>query len=156
MEPLTMTTVGEICNRKVVTATAETTVAAAARLMRQYHVGSIVIVDEIESGGRLPVGIVTDRDLVVEVLAPDLDPKAITVGDIALEPMVTARESEGLLEAMEIMRQKGVRRLPVVNAAGYLVGIVSIDDLLQLLSEQVMELARIVAREQSREARARR
>lgn len=153
---IAMTTVGEICNRNVVTATAETTVAAAARLMRQYHVGSIVIVDEVESGGRLPVGIVTDRDLVVEVLAPDLDPKAITVGDIALDPLVTARESEGLLEAMEIMRHKGVRRLPIVNTEGYLVGIVSIDDLLQLLSEQVTELAKVVAREQAREARARR
>jgi CBS domain-containing protein len=150
------THVGEICSREVVYGTREMTVAAAAKLMRQHHVGSLVIADELNGGKRLPVGIVTDRDLVVEVTAMDLDPKTITVGDIMGEALVTARESEGLLETMEIMRYKGVRRLPIVGRDGQLIGIVTIDDLLEVLAEQLTELARIVSREQAHEAVARR
>ncbi len=150
------THIGEICSREVVFATRDMTVAAAAKLMRHHHVGSLVVVDQLNGGKRLPVGIVTDRDVVVELTAMDLDPAVITVGDIMGEPLVTARESEGLLEAMEIMRYKGVRRLPIVGADGQLVGIVTIDDLLEVLAEQLTELAKVVAREQARESAARR
>jgi CBS domain-containing protein len=150
------TSIGEICSREVVFATRDMTVRAAARLMRHHHVGSLVVVEEMNGGRRLPVGIVTDRDIVVELTAMDLDANALTVGDIMGEELITARESEGLLEAMEIMRYKGVRRLPIVGADGQLVVIVTIDDLLEVLAEQMTELARIVAREQAREAAARR
>ena len=149
------TTIGEICNREVVFATRDMTVAAAAKLMRHHHVGSLVVVDQLNGGKRLPIGIVTDRDIVVELTAMDLDPATITVGDIMGPELVTAREGEGLLGAMEIMRYKGVRRLPIVGADGRLVGIVTIDDLLEVLAEQMTELARIVGREQAREAAAR-
>jgi CBS domain-containing protein len=150
------TSIGEICSREVVFTTRETTVAAAAKLMRHHHVGSLVVVEQLNGGKRLPVGIVTDRDIVVELTAMDLDPAVITVGDIMGEPLVTARESEGLLETMEIMRYKGVRRLPIVGADGQLIGIVTIDDLLEVLAEQLTELAKVVAREQARESAARR
>jgi len=150
------TSIGEICSREVVFTTRETTVAAAAKLMRHHHVGSLVVVEHMNGGKRLPLGIVTDRDIVVELTALDLDAKTLTVGDIMSEPLVTAREDEGLLEAMEIMRYKGVRRLPIVGGDGQLVGIVSIDDLLEVLAEQMTELAKVVAREQAREATARR
>lgn len=149
------TTVGQICNREVVYATRETTVAAAAKLMRHYHVGSLVVVDEA-NGGRVPVGIVTDRDIVIEITAVDLDPSTITVGDIMDLNLVTARESDSILEAMEIMRYRGVRRLPVVTAEGKLAGIITMDDLIEILAEQLGELAKIVAREQAREKSARR
>ena len=149
------TKIGEICNREVVFVSRETTVAAAAKLMRHHHVGSLVVVDEVTGGRRVPVGIVTDRDVVVEITAMDLDPAVITVGDIMDPELLTARESEGVLETMEIMRYKGVRRLPIVGAEGELVGIITIDDLLEILAEELGELARIVAREQSREAAAR-
>lgn len=150
------TQVGEICSREVVFGTRETTVAAAAKLMRQHHVGCLVIVEELNGGKRLPVGIVTDRDIVVEVTAMGLDPQTITVGDIMGDALVTAREGEGLLETMEIMRYKGVRRLPIVGGDGQLIGIVTIDDLLEVLAEQLTELAKIVSREQAHEAAARR
>lgn len=150
------TNVGEICSREVVFGTRETTVAAAAKLMRHHHVGSLVIVEQLNGGKRLPVRIVTDRDIVVEVTALDLDPRTITVGDIMGEALVTAREGEGLLETMGIMRYKGVRRLPIVGGDGQLIGIVTIDDLLEVLAEQLTELARIVTREQAHEAVARR
>ena len=149
-------TIGEICTRETVIATREMTVAAAAQLMRQHHVGTLVVVDRVNGGKRVPVGIVTDRDAVVEVMATGLDPNAITVGDIMEQELVTARENEGVLETMQIMRYKGVRRLPIVGKAGELIGIVSIDDLLEVLAEEFSELAKIFAREQARETTSRR
>lgn len=149
-------TIGEICTRETVIATREMTVAAAAQLMRRHHVGTLVVVDQVNGGKRVPVGIITDRDAVVEVMATGLDPNAITVGDIMEQELVTARENEGVLETMQIMRYKGVRRLPIVGKAGELIGIVSIDDLLEVLAEEFSELAKIFAREQARETTTRR
>lgn len=146
--------IGEICNREVAFAERETTINAAAKLMRHYHVGSLVIVDDL-SGKRVPVGIVTDRDLVVEVEAMDLDPKVITVGDIMTNELITVPESQGVLETMEVMRFKGVRRLPVVDSEGRLAGIVTIDDLLEVLAEELTDLTRIVSKEQAREMQVR-
>ena len=148
--------IGEICSRETVFTTRDTTVATAARLMRHHHVGTLVVVEQMNGGRRMPVGIVTDRDVVVEVMATGLDPNAITVGDIMGQELVTARESEGVLETMQIMRYKGVRRLPIVDKDGQLVGIVSIDDLLEVLAEEFSELAKIMAREQARETSSRR
>jgi CBS domain-containing protein len=98
---------------------------------------------------------VTDRDIVVEVVAEGLQSGAITVGDIMGQQLVTARETEGVLQALEIMRCKGVRRLPIVREDGHLVGIISIDDLLAVLTEQLNDVARIVAREQAQESSVR-
>jgi CBS domain-containing protein len=148
-------TIGEICTRNTVVTTRDTTMAAAAELMREHHVGTLVVVDAANGGRRVPVGIVTDRDAVVEVMATGLDPSAITVGDIMAQDLVTARENEGVLETMQIMRYKGVRRLPIVGKSGELIGIVSIDDLLEVLAEEISELAKIISREQARETSTR-
>jgi len=150
-----MTTLASICNRSVAFPTRETTVAAAAKLMRHGHIGSLVVVEQMNGGKRIPAGIVTDRDIVVEVIATGLDPAVITVGDIMEPELVVGRESDSVLETLEIMRFKGVRRLPTVDREGQLVGIVTVDDLLEILAEQLNELATIVAREQSHEASAR-
>jgi CBS domain-containing protein len=149
-------TIGDICTRVTVFTTRETTVAEAAKLMRQHHVGTLVVVEDVNGGKRVPVGIVTDRDAVVEVMATGLDPNAITVGDIMVQDLVTARETEGVLETMQIMRYKGVRRLPIVGKSGELIGIVSIDDLLEVLAEEISELAKVISREQARETTTRR
>ncbi|HSN42319.1 MAG TPA: CBS domain-containing protein [Burkholderiales bacterium] len=148
------TTIGEICNREVVFAARDTTVQTAAKLMRHYHVGSLVIVDD-RYGKRIPAGIVTDRDIVVEVGATELDPKVITIGDIMVAELITVPESKGVLETMEVMRLKGVRRLPVVDGDGGLVGIVTIDDLLGVLAEELADMTRIISREQAREIQGR-
>ncbi len=147
--------IGEICNREVVYVNREVTVQAACKLMRHYHVGSLVVVDEVD-GKRVPVGIVTDRDVVVEVDAMDLDPKVITVGDIMSAELVTVPETQGVLETIEVMRFKGVRRVPIVDKDGRLIGIVTIDDLLEVLAEELTDIARIVSKEQSHENQARR
>ena len=147
-------TVGTICNREVVIVDKTASIPEAARLMREYHVGDLVVVEE-KAGKRIPVGIVTDRDIVLEVIAEGVDMNDITVGDIMSNSLVTARESDGMLETIKMMRAKGVRRLPVINDDNELVGILSVDDLIDLFSEQIVDLARLIAREQKRETEKR-
>jgi len=147
--------IGEICNREVVIVQREETVLQAAKLMRQHHVGNVVVVEE-HSGRRVPIGIVTDRDLVVEIIAPELDPAVITVGDILVVELATVKESNGVFEAIQYMRNKGIRRLPVVDDDGGLAGIVTLDDMLVLLADELGALARLVEREQKNEMSSRR
>lgn len=142
--------IGEFCSREVVFATRATSIPEAARLMRQYHVGDLVVVDEV-NGKRVPVGIVTDRDIVIEIIAQSLEINAFTVGDIMSPQLVSVQEKEGVFETIRLMRVKGIRRIPVVNQAGGLEGIVSADDLLDLLAEEMTELAKVAPREQVRE-----
>jgi CBS domain-containing protein len=143
--------VGEICNREVVITEKSVSVVDAAQLMRTHHVGDLVVVEE-KGGRRHPVGIVTDRDIVVEVVAAGVNPDTLKVGDIMGPELATLRESEGLFEALRYMRDKGVRRMPVVDRDGGLVGILTLDDLLSLLAEEMTELAKLVSRERQREA----
>lgn len=143
--------VGEICNREVVVTGKFETVAGAAGLMRKHHVGDLVVVEE-RDGRKFPVGIVTDRDIVVEVVAAGVNPEALKVGDIMGSGVATVRESEGLFEALRYMRDKGVRRMPVVGSSGELVGILTLDDLLTLLAEELTELAKLVSHERQRES----
>ena len=147
--------IGEICSREVVIVQRDTSVQEAAQLMRQHHVGALVVVEEV-SGKRKPLGLVTDRDLVVEVLATQLDAKVITVGDIMLPELGSVAESGGVFETIQFMRARAVRRLPVVDGQGALVGIVALDDLLALLAEELNELAGLVSREQAKELHSRR
>ena len=146
--------VGEICNREVVIAEKALSVVAAAQLMRSHHVGDLVVIEEA-AGRRKPVGIVTDRDIVVEIVAAGVNPEALKVGDIMGSEVATVRENEGLFEALRYMRDKGVRRMPVVDGSGGLIGILTLDDLLSLLAEEMMELAKLVSHERQREATVR-
>jgi predicted transcriptional regulator len=146
--------VGEICNREVVMTEKSVSVVDAAQLMRTHHVGDLVVVEE-KAGRKHPVGIVTDRDIVVEVVAAGVNPEALKVGDIMGLEVATVRDSEGLFEALRYMRDKGVRRMPVVDASGALIGILTLDDLLSLLAEEMTELAKLVSHERQREATVR-
>jgi len=146
--------VSEICNRTVVVASSGTVLSEAAFLMREHHVGSLVIVEESRKG-RMPVGIVTDRDIVVAVVAEGVDPRKITVGDVMGPELVTIGEDVSVYEALRLMRGRGIRRVPVLAPDGHLVGIVTIDDLLEIVAEELNELVRAIATEQSRETRDR-
>jgi len=142
--------VGELCNREVVIADRSMSVPEGARLMRQHHVGDLVIIEE--HGERcFPVGIVTDRDLVVEVLANNLAPETLSLGDIMTFDLITAREDDDPLDIIKRMRDKGIRRMPVVTESGCLVGILTMDDVLDLIAEQLADLVILVGREQRRE-----
>ena len=152
-EPSAMT-VGTVCNRDVVYTTPQTSAAEAARLMRQYHVGNLIVAEE-KAGKRLPVGIVTDRDLVIEVMAQGISPVTVTVADMMSATLITAQESDDLMDTIKRMRAKGIRRIPVVGADSALVGILSVDDVIDLLAEELTDLARLITREQRREQRRR-
>jgi len=146
--------VGELCNRTVIVTARTTRLDEAARLMREHHVGSVVVVDETAAGNKA-AGIVTDRDIVIEVVASGVNPATVTVEEIMVPDLVVANERDDLLDTLTRMRAKGIRRLPVVNGGGTLVGILSLDDVLGVLAEQVDGMVKAIAQEQAREARTR-
>jgi CBS domain-containing protein len=146
--------IGEICTVQTIYCKGDETVQAAALLMRKHHVGDLVVIEE-RDGERIPVGILTDRDIVVSVIALGLDPASLLVGDIMSADLLTASEDDDVYETIERMRLRGIRRVPVVNNAGGLTGIVSVDDLLEFLAEEMGELSRISSHQQSHEKRAR-
>jgi CBS domain-containing protein len=142
--------VGEICSREVVFARRADSVAQAARLMREHHVGSLVVVDE-RDGQRFPAGMLTDRDVAVGVVALGLDPGRTPVETAMPGEVVCVRDTDGLGRAAALMRAQGVRRLPVVDGKGELVGILSADDMLDVLAEELYCLAGMVTQGQRRE-----
>jgi CBS domain-containing protein len=144
-----------ICTLDVACCSPRTTVLEAAHLMRQKHTGDLVVVDDDEDKAA-PLGIITDRDIVVEVLGNGLDPATTTVGSVIRTPVVIANQGEDTSEALERMRSHGVRRIPVVGEEGRLVGIITVDDLLKRLAADANSLVEIMSREQSREQRTRR
>jgi signal-transduction protein with cAMP-binding, CBS, and nucleotidyltransferase domain len=141
--------IGELCARSVVTCEAHYSAADLARLMRKHHVGDVVVVESVE-GGQRPLGIVTDRDLVLQVLAAGVDPATATASSL-MSPSITALASEGVYDAIWHMRRKGCRRLPVVDAQGKLAGLVTLDDVTQFLATELTELGRISQRQQQLE-----
>jgi len=146
--------VGEICSRVVVIAERNTPVQQAAKLMRDHHIGALVVT-EGGADARRPIGIVTDRDMVVEVVAADLDYRVLTVGDIMSEGPATVNETAGVFEVIGQMRNSGVRRLVVVDANRHLLGIVAMDDLIPVLAEETSALAQAIHLEQRRETQRR-
>jgi CBS domain-containing protein len=127
--------VGEICSREAVFARRNESVAQAARLMRVHEVGSVVVADE-RDGRCFPVGMITDRDIAVGVVALGVDPARSTVEGVMPEELVSVRETDGLGRALALMRAQGVRRLPVIDATGALVGVLSADDVLEVLTQE--------------------
>jgi CBS domain-containing protein len=142
--------IGELCNREVIVIAPDASIGEAVKLMRKYHVGDLVVIER-RGAERMPLGVLTDRDIVVEVLAEAVDPAAVAVKDVMSAPLVTAREDEELSDLIGRMRSHGVRRVPVVNAQGGLEGILTVDDILELLAEQMNGLAGLVRVEQQRE-----
>lgn len=142
--------IGELCNREVVVIAPDASIDEAVRLMREYHVGDLVVIEQF-GAERVPLGVLTDRDIVVEVLAEAVDSAALAVKDVMSAPLVMAREDEELADLIARMRSHGVRRVPVVNLQGGLEGILTVDDILELLAEQMNGLAGLIRVEQQRE-----
>jgi len=122
----------------------------AARLMREHHVGCLIVIDET-AGHIRPVGILTDRDIVIEVLAKEVSPTEVTVGDTMTYTLLKVTEDENIFDIAQRMRCRGVRRVPVINNDGDLSGIIALDDLLGLLSQELTLLATITTREAEQE-----
>jgi CBS domain-containing protein len=135
--------VGSVCKRHVAVVRETETLLEAARRMRDDHVGSLVIV--VETGGHpVPLGILTDRDLATRVLANGIDPSSRQVGDLDTARAVTASEDEDLSTALERMRRHEIRRMPVVDAKGRLYGVLSLDDIIDVLAVDVRRVAELI------------
>jgi CBS domain-containing protein len=146
--------VGTICNRETVIVRENESILDAAKAMRLHHVGSLVVVRDV-NGATEPVGIITDRDLVIEIMATEADASAITIGDAMSFELMTARESDEVGETLQRMRERGVRRIPVLDRNGGLAGILSIDDLIEYLVEQMGDIVALAQREQLAETQRR-
>ncbi len=140
----------DFCSRNVVTIELGASLRQASLLMRNHHVGALVAV-EGEGAEMRPLGVITDRDIVVAVLAPGAQPEKIRVGDIPPPEPAVVRETEGVFEASRMMGSYGVRRLPVVTEDGRLAGIVTAEDLLGLLCAELKNLASAQSRAAERE-----
>jgi CBS domain-containing protein len=142
--------IGELATRRVVTATADETVAAAANRMADEHVGCLVVVQR-GAGVDRPVGVLTDRDIVVKVVAERRYADATRVVEVMSRAPVVANEMDDPACALELARTHGVRRLPVVASDGGLVGILTIDDLIEWLGEQAASVVKTMRQGERRE-----
>lgn len=146
--------VGEICIREVVVVRPDEPLVTAARLMREQSVGDVVVVERLDDRV-VPLGILTDRDIVVGPVANASETLAkLKVGDVATTNLVTVDDHEDVLAVVESMRRAGVRRLPVVDRRGSLLGIVTFDDLVEVLGKELAGLGGVPIRAQQREERA--
>ena len=144
--------VREVCKQVVVFAYRSMALNEAARLMREHHVLSLVVVEERDAG-KWPTGMLTDRDIVIAVVARDLDPRTLAVSEAMSTDVVSVRDDDSVLDAVALMRRRGVRRVPVVTRAGQLVGIVTLDDLLRIVVAQLDDLVAAISGELVAEAR---
>jgi CBS domain-containing protein len=145
-----------ICQRLVFTINATDEVTRAAELMREKHVGYLVVVDPLSrTACARPVGVLTDRDIVVSVVARGIDPTAVRVGDIMSLNPITAQESDSMEVVLRRMSQFGVRRLPVLNERSDLVGVIAIDDILKVIAGEAQDVATTIRTELGIEAVAR-
>lgn len=148
--------VRDFCRTEVVTARRGASLREASILMRNHHVGALVVT-EGEGREARPVGILTDRDIIVAVIAvPGARPEGIRVGDAMSKRVACAREDDGIFEAARAMAERGVRRLPVISADGALRGMVTLDDVLGVLSRELANLTAALKGAGEREALERR
>lgn len=142
-----------LCSHGVVAVDRSRTLQECAALMRTSHVGTLLVTEET-SGGPQAAGLVTDRDLVIEAMAQGTAPAAATIGQIAMRKLVVLPAGADIDEAIETMRREGVRRLLVAAVDGRLVGVVSMDDLLDALAREMAGLAQAIRQGIRREAQA--
>jgi len=139
--------IGSICQRKVITVRPSLELRGAAELMREQHVGFLIVLPAEPRAARVPVGVLTDRDIVVSVIAKKADPEALRVGDVMTARPVVVAEGDAVDTALKTMHRMGIRRLPVVDGRGELVGVVSLDDVLDFIAEEIENLSGAVRNE---------
>lgn len=132
----------------------ETSALVVAQVMRKHHVGALVVVDGVDKNR--PVGIVTDRDLVLELMAEGLDPAVFTAGDIMSIDLVLANPNMDAMDAVQLMNAHQLRRLVIADEKGCLAGIVTMEDVLELLAREIADLSAGLAGAKDRETRQRR
>lgn len=143
--------ISSICTRRMVTVDGGSTLHHAAITMREQHVGALIVTQQTGADGCV-VGIVTDRDLVIDVLARGVNPANIKVGDLANEPHASVREDADLTSGMAVMEQYGVRRALVTDAQDRVIGILSLDDMMDACAQELAGLSRVIRSGLQREA----
>jgi CBS domain-containing protein len=138
--------IGKICETKVITATKDMMITEAAQVMKQHNIGSIVVVEQ-QQASFIPVGMLTDRDIVTKVVTEDLDLDSVTVGDVMNSELLILKQHQSIQEAIEMMSAKGVRRVPVIDNNDLLIGVFSIDDLFILLADEIQSVARLIRKQ---------
>jgi CBS domain-containing protein len=148
--------VGQICQRRAITVLPTDELRTAARLMREHHIGFLVVVEPCEpAGGHKPIGVITDRDIVISTLALDVDPHSVNVGDVMTRNPAVALAQDSVPDAIYQMRHRGVRRLPVVGDYGKLIGVIALDDILTHQAEEAAAAAAVIAKARDEESRTR-
>ena len=144
----------DVAVHEPVTARPTESIASCARRMHDEHVGCLVVVED-NDGEAFPVGVLTDRDIAIEVVAFGLDPAALTAGDVMSERPAVVEEDDDLLDALAHMRERGVRRLPVVRPDGALSGMLALDNLLETLGEEIDGVLGVMRAQRTKELRNR-
>ena len=135
--------VADVMIRNVTYVAEDASLVDVAQLMRKDHVGDVVVTRQGEPGNR-PIGILTDRDIVIQVVAEEASLSALSAGDAMSRELVTVSEDASLIEAVSQMGQHGIRRLPVTDGDGLLIGVLSLDDVLAQLGVLLDNLADVV------------
>jgi len=142
--------VGDICSHDVAIAGRDESIIRAAQIMRAHHVGDVIVVD-IGHGLKSPIGILTDRDIVIGAIAKNVTLESLTIGDVMSRELLLAREDDDLIITIKRMRARGVRRIPVMDNNESLVGILAVDDILDAITKQLMDIDQLIAKEQTLE-----
>lgn len=132
--------IGKLYKCDVITAPHDALVSDVAKLMKQYNIGDIVVVDNKNS----PLGIITDRDIAVKIVADEVDSKQVSAADIMSSDLLILKEYQDIQEAIDMMSAKNIRRAPIVDENNQLCGIVSVDDLIMQFAEGLQSIARII------------
>jgi CBS domain-containing protein len=140
---------GSVCKRGVVTVAPTDDLIAAAHVMRAKHVGYLIVSEAPQH--RKVVGVLTDRDIVVAVLAQEVDARSLKVGDVMTRDPLVIEEGQSIEAVLRHMREAGVRRVPVLDRSGALSGVLSIDDVLESIAEQLINIAGSIRNEQRME-----
>ena len=148
--------VGDICTRNMITIAAPASLIEAAQAMRKDHVGMLVVTEPISDGhDSKVVGVLTDRDIVTAVVAKEADPNALTVGDVMTRNPLLVNEAHSLAHALRMMRENGVRRIPVLGTRDELVGVLSLDDVLDALATELGDVSQAIRSGQTLERHSR-
>lgn len=135
-------TVFDCCQKNVVSVTTDATVQFVAGLMKEKNIGCVVVTQKDR-----PIGIVTDRDLVLRGVPAGEDPDRVTIDTLMTREVVTIRGDKGIFEAIQLMKTAGVRRIPVVDIKGHLIALLTVDDIIRLIAREMADIARIIGKE---------
>lgn len=131
--------VSQMMTQDVTSLPENASVMDAAKFMTGMNVGSVIVMD-----GSKPIGILTDRDIMVRVMVEGKDPNATKISDIMVSPVATVSEDKDILDVTHLMSEKKVRRCPVVNSKGMVVGMIALDDILVSLGQEMQDIASVL------------